>query len=136
MIIYKIVRIILIAFFLSEQIGSFATVALELLKSPLSALQIALREKWGDESSSSGNDGEEEEEKEEGEDDDDAIFLQKKLKMHWQVKAADGVFSFENENDKAFFEGICSIVTGALDPHPTHRWTPAKVLEELDNIGK
>lgn len=53
-------------------------------------------------------------------------FLQNKLKAHWATKT---------DFDEVFFKAACLVVAGALDPRPTHRWTPARTLEELDNIG-
>lgn len=58
---------------------------------------------------------------------DISSFLQNELKVHWATRT---------DFDEEFFNAICRIVAGALNPRPTHRWTPARTLEELDNIGR
>jgi hypothetical protein len=62
--------------------------------------------------------------------------LEENLKMHWQAETDNGVVSFQGQYDEAFFKAICRAVAGALDPRPTHRWTPVRMLEELDKTGK
>ena len=54
-------------------------------------------------------------------------FLEDKLRVHWKTKA---------DFDETFFRAACFVVAGALDPRPTHGWTPARTLEEPDNIDR
>jgi len=98
-------------FYLFKQTGSFATVALNLFRSSLSPLVLPLNKNK-----------------------DICGFLEEKLRMHWQ-ETKNGVLSFKGQFDEAFLKVICRVVAGALDAHPIYRWTPAKILEELDQTG-